>query len=84
MKYMIATTAAIVFCIILGTFAAHLLGRRRNLPPRRKALLAALFSVLLLAAGSLGYLETYYRAADTAKVSEGGSRANPRKPFERR
>lgn len=66
MKYMIATTAAIAFCIILGTFAAHLLGRRRNLPPRRKALLAALFSTLLLATVCLGYLETYYRAADTA------------------
>lgn len=68
MKYMIATAAAAAVCILLGTALAWLAARRRNMPPRRKALLAAVFSVLLLVVVSLGYLETYYRAGETAKA----------------
>lgn len=68
MKYMIATAAAAATCILLGTALAWLAARRRNMPPRRKALLAAVFSVLLLAVVSLGYLETYYKAGETAKA----------------
>ncbi|MBQ8053119.1 MAG: leucine-rich repeat protein [Lachnospiraceae bacterium] len=68
MKYIIATAAAAAVCILLGTALAWLAARRRNMPPRRKALLAAVFSVLLLAVVSLGYLETYYRAGETAKA----------------
>ena len=68
MKYMIATAAAAAVCILLGTALAWLVAKRRNMPPRRKALLAAVFSVLLLAVVSLGYLETYYRAGETAKA----------------
>ena len=67
MKYMIATAAVTAICIILGTAAAHLIGRHRNLSSRRKALLAVFLSILLLSAGSLGYLETYYRATDAAE-----------------
>ena len=67
MKYMIATAAVTAICIILGTAAAHLIGRHRNLSSRRKAFLAVFFSILLLSAGSLGYLETYYRATDAAE-----------------
>ena len=68
MKYMIATAAAAAVCILLGTAMAWLVAKRRNMPPRRKAFLAAVFSVLLLVVVSLGYLETYYRAGETAKA----------------
>ena len=77
MKYMIATAAAIAVCIILGTAAAGLIAKRRDMSRRRKALLAAAFSVLFLVVGSLAYLETYYRAGDIAKAYLTGGAVPP-------
>ena len=79
MKYMIATAAVIAACIILGIAASQWIGRRFNMPRRRKVFTAAVLAFLLLVAGSLGYLESYYRATDGVKafLSEDAGQSSP-------
>ena len=64
MKYIVVSVIAIILCILAGTALMMRLGRRRKLSAPLKVFWSAVFSVLIMAAASIAYLEIYYKADD--------------------
>lgn len=67
MKYLIASLLFLVICIAAGWTASRLISQKAGDRKYNKAVMAAVISTALIAAGSFAYLEVYYHADPSAE-----------------